>query len=237
MSCPACTVHCTHRTLYSTPARCRPVSRSPAAAVRRVRRAPRSCTPASAPPPVVTWRSLTLKSHATRDSDDIMMSCRPRIKHQTAVCRARPLQLQGPGGGVTRCRSFAAAAISPDPVWCSSTLTRHTAEDGFIYQCRGAGMPRYHVYQCIIMHEAAFLAPIIGGARGVIMARDALGAVIDLMDRSATSNQPPPSLCCALSDAESSREVVMEIRREKRRHQAAPPRGEEIQHTAATETL
>ena len=38
------------------------------------------------------------------------------------------------------------------------------------------------------MHEAAFLAPIIGGARGVIMARDALGPVIDLMDRSATSN-------------------------------------------------
>ena len=86
------------------------------------------------------------------------------------------------------------------------------------------------------MHEAAVLAPIIGGARGVIMARDALGAVIDLMDGSTTSNQPPPPLCSALSDAESSREVVMEIRREKR-HQAAPPRGEEIQHTAATETL
>ena len=126
MSCPACTVHCTHRTLYSTPARCRPVSRSPAAAVRRVRRAPRSCTPASAPPPVLTWRSLTLKSHATRDSDDIMMSCRPRIKHQTAVCRARPLQLQGPGGGVTRCRIVAAAAISPDPVWCSTALLHGT---------------------------------------------------------------------------------------------------------------
>ena len=90
--------------------------------------------------------------------------------------------------------------------------------------------------QCIIMHEAAVLAPIIGGARGVIMARDALGAVIDLMDGSTTSNQPPPALCSALSDAESSREVVMEIRREKS-HQAAPPRGEEIQHTAATETL
>ena len=136
---------------------------------------------------------------------------------------------------MTRCRSFAAAAISPDPVWCSTTLLHGTQLE--MASFTSAGVPRCHVCQCIIMHEAAFLAPIIGGARGVIMARDALGPVIDLMDRSATSNQQPPSLCFALSDAESSREVVMEIRREKRRHQAAPPRGEEIQHTAATETL
>ena len=184
MSCPACTVHCTHR----TPARCRPVSRSPAAAVRRVRRAPRSCTPASAPPPVVTWRSLTPKSHATRDSDDIMMSCRPRIKTpdcslpRTAAAAAGARRwrdkMQDCCGG---CHFPGHSLVQHD------TLTRHTAEDGFIYQCRSAAVPRCDVCQCIIMHEAAFLAPIIGGARGVIMARDALGAVIDLMDRSATS--------------------------------------------------
>ena len=172
------TVHCTDRTLYSTPARCRPVSRSPAAAVRRVRRAPRSCTPASAPPPVVTWRSLTLKSHATRDSDDIMMSCRPRIKHQTSAAGARRWR--------DKMQDCCGGCHFPGPSLVQhGTLTRHTAEDGFIYCAR---VPRYHVCQCIIMHEAAFLAPIIGGARGVIMARDALGAVIDLMDRSATSN-------------------------------------------------